>query len=278
MRRSRGVAVLKSWPRLYRAARAVRLRMGALLPPRRIAGLDGRVHRNDLMLAGERSQDLEHYVQLGLEAVAALERSCLACGREIDSLREVLDLGSGYGRVLRALRRRLPNARITACDIDRWAIRFCESEFGAVPLLSSGSFDSVGFGSYDVMWIGSLLTHLPVDRWHGLVARFPRLLNPGGIVIFTTHGKVCLDRLGDYFPGLSAERRALESELDSSGIAFRPYPHHRGNAYGVTFHDSTYVTGYVQEATDGQLGLVSHATRGWDAHQDVFAFVRMPPP
>ena len=50
--------------------------------------------------------------------------------------KRILDMGCGYGRVLRAIRAAYPNAEIAACDIVHDAVDFCVEHFDALPVYS----------------------------------------------------------------------------------------------------------------------------------------------
>lgn len=54
----------------------------------------------------------------------------------------ILDLPSGAGRVLRALRAGFPDASIVACDLMRDGVDFCAREFGAIPVYAAADVGS----------------------------------------------------------------------------------------------------------------------------------------
>src|SRR5207253_2279296 len=69
---------------------------------------------------------------------------------------------SGYGRVTRVLRARFPDAAITVCDIDRAGVAFASARFGARGVCSLDDFRLLELGeAFDLIWVGSLITHFP---------------------------------------------------------------------------------------------------------------------
>jgi hypothetical protein len=48
---------------MYQAARAVRMRLGRIAPPRRYDGIPGRVHLNDFMLSDTSPEGIDQYGQ-----------------------------------------------------------------------------------------------------------------------------------------------------------------------------------------------------------------------
>src|SRR6185436_830844 len=72
------------------------------------------------------------YFSVGRSAVDVVMQACMAS--TLTEVRTVLDLPCGYGRVLRHLVALFPRASFAACDVDREAVEFCASTFGAKPL------------------------------------------------------------------------------------------------------------------------------------------------
>jgi SAM-dependent methyltransferase len=190
----------------------------------------------------------------------------------------ILDFGCGHGRVLRALRAEFPNARITACDIDQDAVDFCVRTFGAEGVYSSPDPREVRFDQeFDLMWLGSVFTHLNLSAWERLLRLLAGSLALGGLVVFTTAGASCAQRLRDGEVNLSLEPEAIESMLrgfDESGFGYGEYPlrirrDHSSEEYGVTLIDPDRVRSLA--ATAG-LQTVHHIPSGWGVVlQDVFA-------
>lgn len=266
--------IVKQVPVLYRGFRSMRLRVGSTLPPRRVDGLPGRVHRNDLMLTSLAAPAVESYARLGRQAVDLIDEAVELAGRR-GSLEHALDLGCGHGRVLRVLRERHPELSITACDLDREAVTFCAREFAAVPLLGSEDFEAIPFDDYDLVWMGSLLTHLPTERWHQLASVIGAILRPEGVVVFSTHGEQALHQLDHYGPGLEARRLEIVEPLRRSGHVYVPYRHYSGDTYGVAFHTTDDVDDTIVSALGGASRRLLFRSAGWGGHQDVHAFQKL---
>ncbi len=265
---------LKRYPPLYRSARWARLALGHRLPPRRIEGVPGRVHRNDLMLPIVDESAVASYVRVGQQAADVIEEAVELAARS-DQIRDVLDLGCGHGRVLRFLRERLGAATITACDLDPEAVAFCASELGAHPLQGSEDFEGIGFAEYDLVWMGSLVTHLPNERWRQLATVLGRVLRPEGVLVFSSHGEQALHELDHYAPGLEARRAEVVGPLERTGHAYVPYRHYGGDAYGVAFHTTAEVDRTITSALGGSTRRLLHRPAGWGGHQDLHAFQKL---
>lgn len=263
---------LKRVPPVYRLARRARMTVGDLLPPRTIPGIAGPVHRNDVMLASGTGP--AEYQATGLAAARFVAGAVDAAG--VTPSRG-LDLGSGHGRVLRHLVDLLPVAW-TACDIDRSAVRFCASAFDATPVRARRPLGATSFpdGPYDVVWMGSLVTHLDRaaadDLWATLLAITTRpavialsLLPPPMVVHLDTFG-----------PGMARHHDAAVRSLADDGEAYVPYPHHPRGGYGVTFHDPARLLPSIRARTGAAVELVAHAPGAWQGMQDYLALRVLP--
>lgn len=116
---------------------------------------------------------VEHYQSVGVSAWRCITAAMLAADAE--SPKRVLDMPSGHGRVLRVLRSALPDAHLTACDIEKNGVDYCAATFGATPVYSDTDLDKVRFEQpFDLIWCGSLLTHLDVPGWLSCFKLFVR--------------------------------------------------------------------------------------------------------
>ncbi len=240
-----------------------RFRIGMVAVP----GLPGRIHYNDLSYVPGQEQ---HYAYCGQDAVACLERSLGSAGRDLDRVERILDMPCGYGRVLRFIGQRWPNAQVDACELDAQALRFCATEFRARPIRSTTHLDRLSFPTtYDLIWVGSLFTHLDRSPFAKLMAALSRALDAGGVLVLTTHGDFSLTILEEY--GSDMDPRVAESEYREHGFSFARYPG-GDSAYGLSLASPQFVRDCAAEAGQGRLELISFEARGWADHQDVHAF------
>jgi SAM-dependent methyltransferase len=215
----------------------------------------------------------EHYASVGRSALACIRVAMMAAGKE--DARRILDLPCGHGRVLRHLKAAFPEAGLTACDVDRDGVDFCARVFGATPAYSDERPERIRVdGRFDLIWCGSLLTHLPAERWHGFLELFSSLLSPAGLVVFTTLGRFAaawIDQ-GLVHYGLGADvARRLAAGCQRDGFAYADYPHATG--YGLSLASPSWVVSRVAHLEE--LRLVHYSETAWDDHQDVVACVRM---
>ena len=106
-----------------------------------------------------------------------------------DLPRRILDFGCGHGRVMRWLCALFPDAEIVAADRSRDAVDFCAQTFDAVPVYCNDSYEEIPLGGdFDLIWLGSVYTHLPMDLWYKLTALLKRNLASGGALAFSYAG------------------------------------------------------------------------------------------
>jgi SAM-dependent methyltransferase len=242
---------------------------------RRYPSIPGRVHLADGMLESESPERLQHYLDDGLSAMENIEESLRLVGRTFADVTSCLDLPSGYGRVTRHLSARIEPARITAADVDRVAVRFCAREFGVRALAVPRHPERLRLPQrYDLVFVGSLLTHLQPDSCLVLVEALTKALAPGALLIFSTQGETCLDHLEWYGDDFRAAEATYRADVGRTGVCFRPYRWRRH--YGITIHARSYVEHVVAGPLGRYLELVRFKERGWDAHQDVWSCCRRP--
>jgi SAM-dependent methyltransferase len=233
-----------------------------------LARVSSRIYPGDGMYHG----DGTHYFKVGLSAIRCIDEAL--AGTSFTDVQRILDFPCGSGRVLRFLRQRFPAAEITGCELERGPVEFCVRTFGALPAFSSLNLDEVSLPqSFDLIWCGSLVTHLNKRGILSLLRLFHRQLRMHGLVIFTTHGDFVPGRIlrRDFDYGLTPEQvNRIGANYPETGYGFEDYPGDKD--YGVSLTSPDWIRRCVAEV--GGLREVYFKERGWDDHQDVFGFVR----
>ena len=248
--------------------------LGVRLFSRRYPGVFGRVHIHESMLQNDSPEEIDHYRRVGESAIENIERALRLGERSFGELGACLDMACGYGRVLRHLVRRIEPKRITACEVMEEAIRFCAAEFGVKPLLSRLDLRAIPFERrYDLIWVGSLFTHLPIEDGLVFLDTLLEALEPGGILVFSTQGPDCLDNVAFYGFMFADQERVFQEQMERDGAAYLPYYANEPN-YGIAFYSPEKIERHVAERFGQRFKLLNHTPRGWDAHQDIWAFQR----
>ena len=229
--------------------------------------VSSRIYYRDGMYDG----DGVHYFKVGLSAISCINGAVECAG--LTEVRAILDFPCGSGRVLRFLVQRFPEAEITACELERGPVEFCVRTFGALPAYSSLNVDEVSLGKkFELIWCGSLVTHLNESGIGALIQLFRRHLAEGGLMVFTTHGDFVPGRIVAREFDYGLEQQQIERigvDYPRTGYGFEDYPGEKD--YGVSLTSPEWIRTRVREL--GGLREVFFKERGWDDHQDVFGFV-----
>jgi SAM-dependent methyltransferase len=214
----------------------------------------------------------EHYFKVGNSALKSIILAMNLADKI--SLQSVLDMPCGYGRVLRYIKAKFPQARLTACDIQPEAVDFCVKTFDAAGVYSCKDFQHLCIKhKFDLIWCGSLLTHLNKASWGSLLNFFYAHLEEGGIVLFSSHGRLSVKWLlhGHTEYGLQKEKiPALLRKYKYTGFGYLNYPDNRD--YGISIASPSWVLSEVERHFN--LKILAYIEAGWDDHQDIVACVR----
>ena len=217
--------------------------------------------------------DRSYYFSAGQSALRCIKLAMLAAGKE--GFKSILDLPCGHGRVLRTLKAAFPESQLVACDIDRGAVDFCAKVIGAAPVYSEPHPEQIRItAKFELIWCGSLLTHLNAARWTGFLSLFNSLLEPGGILVFTTHGRYVSERLqsGNFSYGLTQNViDEITKDYRRDGFGYGDYPNQSN--YGISLSYPPWVCAQLEEYPN--LQLLNYTERGWNRHQDVIACIRV---
>ena len=176
----------------------------------------------------------ESYFQSGADQLAEIDARLREHEHPgLAGSRAVADFASHYGRMTRMLRAAAPHAAVYACDIDRDAIRFCEDELGAVPVVTGWRPDEEQLpNELDAVVCVSLLTHTPLEHWRPALRAWARMLRPGGMVAFTYLSERFLE---SWLAGEMQHYGAYPSESCASAAAAL-----RATGFGFAALTSTY--------------------------------------
>lgn len=228
------------------------------------------MNRNDLSFPTE-------YWVAGRSALEAIGTGLDVAGKPVSEIRRILDIPCGHGRVLRYLKVAFPNAELTACDLLRDGVDFCSSVLGAIPVYSHEDANKIPLepSAYDLIWVGSLFTHLDAGQWKALLARLASSLREGGVLIFTAHGRLVYRRMKglEHSDSYGLPYWAITKALyryERSGFGYGNYP--GASNYGISISDPQWVVSTVTNLLE--LRCVHFAENAWHGVQDVYTCVK----
>jgi SAM-dependent methyltransferase len=227
---------------------------------------------NDVMYtAADEVDGLTSYLRSGKAALRLIRLGMFAAQKE--GAQRILDFGCGHGRVLRFLKAEFPWADLTACDINPDAVEFCARVFGATPVPSNPDPQEIEIGGgFDLIWSGSVFSHVDAPYAQALLRLFHRALTRGGLLVFTTAGRHVAERMrAGELAGLAPEpARGLLEDYDRTGHGYRDYEGWSGQ--GLARLRPAWMCREL--AACPGLRLLILTERGWDRRQDVFACMK----
>jgi SAM-dependent methyltransferase len=284
-------ALLRAEPDIGELNAARVIRTGQLRPEDTLGGLDDErrdwlaemvlfwrrqmieVSREISPQDGFQAKQPKAYFSVGHRSVRRIRIAMLE-GR-VRQLTNILDFGCGYGRVLRAIHASFPDAKLTACDINREGVDFCAETFGATPVYSAIESKDIPLeGPFDLIWAGSVFSHLSARRWTDFLGMFESLLAPRGLLVFTTQGRRAATAFRRReFPWLTKDQwielvEKLISAYEEDDFSYEAFP---GVDWGLTLAKPSWVCSELEK--HHELRLLSLIEHGW-GYQDVVSCVR----
>ena len=254
---------------VYQLGRKARFALGSRIGARYVDGLRSRAHYNDFMLSSTSDAHIESYRRGAVEFVELLGRSLTAAGRSWADVGSCLEVGCGYGRIVRELRGKLEAGTISVCDVIDEGARFTAAEFGVRKLPVVEMMGPGHDGTFDLVYLLSVYTHLNREMIATNLKKAAALLNAGGVLVFTTHGQKSAD-MAERYDQYWLDKPKLLATLAADGFYYERYPYYYAD-YGLTWMLTEEVERLVA-STAPSLERVAHWPVAVDGHQDVFVY------
>jgi SAM-dependent methyltransferase len=223
-------------------------------------GVDCRIHADDDIFRffanyPESRNPIRDYLADGWRTLAELMVVLERVQRPLLQMGSVLEFASGYGRFTRHLAPLLPG-RVSCADVMPGSAAFLRETFGVQAFTSAHRPEAVAFPArYELVFVLSLFTHLPLPMWRPWLTALAGALVPGGLLVFTAHNE--------------AAGRAAGADYGADGVQFLPSsesPSLDAETYGTTFTTRAVVDAEVLAAF-GKPALL-HAEAAFWAGQD----------
>lgn len=152
------------------------------------------IHPNDdifrfFVRDGQSRNPVRDYLADGWRTLSELMVLLERLDRPLTQTRSVLEFASGFGRFTRHLAPLLPG-RLTCADVLPGSVEFLHEQFGVNAFESSFDPDALTFPErYDLVFVLSLFTHLPVRQWRHWLRALARATKPGGLLMLSFHNE-----------------------------------------------------------------------------------------
>ena len=212
--------------------------------------------KDEMYLSGK-----EWYFRVGESGLKAIH-GVVGLSRIIE-VKEILDLPCGYGRIARFLRASYPDANITFCDIESDAVDFCSSEFDGNSLYSSPDLCDLEFpNKFDLIWVGSLFTHVDYARTERWIKYLCGALSPDGVLVATFHGAWALEFQKKH-PMIDNDLwQKILNGYRNDGYGYASYRNRGMKDYGISLARPSKITAIVKKLMG--VRLPSNAEMGME--------------
>lgn len=225
--------------------------------------LNTTISEEDEMLSND---NVEHYMSVGYSALSIIKDALQSQKIEIIKVNTILDMPCGHGRVTRHLKSAFPNAEIIGCDINKDGVDFCEKNLNIKGVYSNIDFNKIQFDhSFDLIWVGSLITHFDVNQTKAFLNFITSYLNKGGICICTSHGTFVEQRIISVKYGLT-DKSILKilKEYFQTGYGYADYEGQNG--YGISLINKYWFYDFFKNS---KFQIIKWYDHEWDNHHDV---------
>lgn len=192
---------------------------------------------------------------------SALEQIANRVFGGINNVDSILDFASGYGRLTRILLQKLPREKIWVSDIYHDAMIWQRNEFGINTITSTTDpFRFVHNKQHDIIFVGSLFSHLPATTFRGWLQVLSKHLSPRGVLAFSVHDVSILP------PGVSP---------DKSGLTYLRFSESQSldlESYGMSYVTEDYVAKEIAGLPD--ISAWKHYPRALYENQDLYVVAR----
>ena len=230
--------------------------------------LNTHISINDDMYQG----NLSHYLRCGSEAAILIKNYSKNLNYS-NNLR-ILDFPCGYGRVTRWLRFIFPESEIVGSDTTLDAVDFSKINFLMEPFEAKTNFnDNKLEGHFNLIWVGSLITHIPQEDGVELLNFLTSHLDKNSQLFLSFLGEEMQNRfISEDSPyGLSKESaNEVLVSFREKGYGYSNYPNQKG--YGISLISSKWWSDFIYNRPEFKLEIVP---LGWDKHHNIAVITRV---
>jgi hypothetical protein len=243
---------------------------------------DETISRSDEMWNGLNKDCTEyarlHYMYGGRSALKCMVDALLVSQSGVP--KSILDFPSAHGRVTRFLKVAFPESELWAGDLNYDGVDFCSEYFGAKPFYSSPDLSAVSLPrKYDLIWCGSLATHLPEPQCKLLFDMLLASLEKDGILCITTCGRGMQYAHENIFSTIDEPAYTkICAELKERSFGFAPYGYCYGSydsseRYGMAF---LYPSWIEKNVLNPAIQVLMMREKAWHGAQDIWCLINRP--
>jgi len=204
---------------------------------------------------------IPEFLRGGQQTARDIQSALKTVGASLDRYSDFLDFGCGCGRVILALQDRNLRLRIAGCDVDRRAIDWCRQNLPCAEVLASDPLPPSPFrqGAFDLVWAGSVFTHLDEERQDRWLDELRRILKPRGVLLASVHGPHCWEPRLPSWTVAKLKRKGMLFVRTGADAGIHP------DWYQVAWHTEEYLRAHWARVFE----VRSYIPRGFNDEQDL---------
>jgi len=237
-----------------------------------IRGFSKKLSKNDTEYSHDNS---DIYFGIGKNALDLCVEALM--GNELEIPRTILDIPSGSGRLLRHLKSYFKDSIIHASDLYEHHLDFCKDEFGVETFISTKrNEDLILPKKYDLIFVGSLLTHLPESGFKSVIDFLNKNLADNGIALVTLEGRYSIYAQHNKWKLIDDSLFEIAyKEYLKKGFGFVDYNNfnetfYKQENYGLALVHPCFAIQHIFNRKG--LKLLSYKEQAWNNHQDCIVF------
>jgi len=204
------------------------------------------------------------YLERGESLAQTIQDLCEIAGRDFHSFTDILDFGSGCGRVIQNFRGRPESRTLYATDIDPDLVSWGKGHLHGIQWSVNGHRPPLPFdaNSFDLIYGISVFSHLDEDFQHLWLRELQRVARPGATIILSVQGEYDMKWL--------RKDRSYSKEVDEHGFLFITLAKGGFKPDGFPdFYQTAYHTKeYVYDVWSAYFEIIDYVERGINNHQD----------
>ena len=150
-----------------------------------------------LMVAVAGHDDDDAFRRSRISGPQQILKDLAIAGIDVGQIADVLDFGCGCGRFLAGWSLVQTHMCLYGCDYNPELVNWCNANLPGISVRENQLGKPLPYppGSFDLIYLISVITHLTLREQQKLVSEFRRIVRPGGYVYVTFHGEPFYERL-----------------------------------------------------------------------------------
>lgn len=205
---------------------------------------------------------IEQFVLGGEKMFDDIEGALRSVSKSLNDIREMLDFGCGCGRLVLAVQgRKLAELSVTACDVDDRAVHWCQQFLKDIKCLVNHALPPLPFEneSFDLIWCGSVFTHLDEKHQDLWLGELNRVLKPNGMLLASVHGPHLWEPRLPFWTLRKLREKGLVFARTGADAGIHP------SWYQVAWHTEQY----IREHWTSVFEILGYRPRGLNDYQDI---------